>query len=188
VDGRLRGSERETALEARVTSRSFRPRGSLTGAPLRWGEGEMLALQRRVGNDAVRTLAEGRVVLQRQGAPEAMSRYAWAARVREPLWQAVSGMTGPPDYQKSYLALSMAYDALGAEATRLGASNDPRLADVQKCRADIKTGAAYLGAKLGNWSDEYVQKFLRGVYNEAELVGEKLGWVEEALLLLEPGP
>jgi hypothetical protein len=66
VDGRLRGSERETALEARVTSRSFRPRGSLTGAPLRWGEGEVLALQRRVGNDAVRTLAEGQVVLQRQ--------------------------------------------------------------------------------------------------------------------------
>jgi hypothetical protein len=192
VDGRLRGSQRETALEARVTSRSFRPRGSLTGAPLRWGEGEMLALQRRVGNDAVRTLAEGRVVLQRQGAPlaagadpavQAAAERAWENEVSNPIAEAYSELAGPrPDYNRASGAIRRALDAVYASGASLP-KEDSRRVHANYLIDDLNIARTHVEAKLGTSTDEQAADLLRGAYDQAEAYGQELGVVTEPSVL-----
>jgi hypothetical protein len=152
----------------------------------------MLALQRRVGNDAVRTLAEGRVVLQRQEAPvaagadpavQAAAERVWENEVSYPIAEAYNDLAGPrPDYGGAHAALWRATASVRAAMDPLP-KGDPRVVDGNYVVDDLRRGLLYLEAKLRTVTDQDVAEFLKFVYNEAETFGQKLGVVTEPSVL-----
>jgi hypothetical protein len=157
----------------------------------------VLALQRRVGNDAVRTLAEGQVVLQRQGgepaptpaptpnpAVQALAEQAWENDVREPIREAHRDLAGPrEDFAGAYAAVRRAKNSIAAAMSPLR-GDDFALRTGGYVIDDLARVEAYLAAKLGVRHREEVAADLVGVYAEAELFGQQIGVVAQLTGLL----
>jgi hypothetical protein len=154
----------------------------------------MLALQRRVGNDAVRTLAEGRVVLQRQGAAEAAgadpavqaaAKEGWENGVSKPIEEAYLAMAEPrPDYNRARVAAGRAYDFL--QKTRDDALRTTGLVHpgILGLVAQLTSVTGYMVAKMGFVTDTEMAENLRGLYYQSQVIGQEQGLVDEPAQLL----